>query len=102
MSEVTILHVSDLHIEKDSLYDISIILKALFYDLEQFGRNKINPDLVFFTGDFVKSGNDYNEFELARQHFVTPLMQSLNLPEDVFFFTPGNQVAPQSTVVTRI
>ncbi|MBF0537898.1 MAG: hypothetical protein HQL03_06560 [Nitrospirae bacterium] len=33
MSEVTILHVSDLHMTQGRLRDIESILKALYYDL---------------------------------------------------------------------
>ncbi|KJU85826.1 repeat-containing protein [Candidatus Magnetobacterium bavaricum] len=91
MSEVTMLHVSDLHMEAACLKDIKIVLDALFADLKLLREQyMLTPDLVLFTGDFVSSGSIYSEFELARQHFVTPLMQSLNLSEDVFFFTPGN------------
>ncbi|MBF0538995.1 MAG: metallophosphoesterase [Nitrospirae bacterium] len=90
MSEVTILHLSDLHMEDTKLYDIDIILDALFKDLEELGKNNIKPDLVFFTGDFVKSGKNKKEFTLVRDKFVNPLLEKLRLKEDCFFFTIGN------------
>ncbi|KJU82398.1 phosphohydrolase [Candidatus Magnetobacterium bavaricum] len=94
MSEITILHLSDLHMDKTHLRDIKIILKAMFDDLKGLkdkDNNDMKPDLVFFTGDLVNSGSDYNEFKLARDLFIDPLMKdALNLSENRFFFVPGN------------
>ncbi|MBF0607650.1 MAG: metallophosphoesterase [Magnetococcales bacterium] len=91
MSEVTILHVSDLHMEERHRRDIDIILGALYTDLVNLrDKESIKPDIVVFTGDLVKAGNNADEFALAESKLITPLMETLGLSKDQFFFVPGN------------
>ncbi|MBF0339304.1 MAG: metallophosphoesterase [Nitrospirae bacterium] len=90
MSEVTILHVSDLHMESKHLRDIRIILKALYADLVKLRGESVEPDIVVFTGDLVNAGSNADEFGLAESEFIKPLMGKLGLSNDRFFFVPGN------------
>ncbi|MBF0605936.1 MAG: metallophosphoesterase [Magnetococcales bacterium] len=91
MSEVTVLHVSDLHMEDGHLRDIKIILGALYADLANLRKNEsVEPNIVVFTGDLVKTGGNAGEFTLAKNAFIDPLMEVLRLSKDRFFFTPGN------------
>ncbi|MBF0591747.1 MAG: metallophosphoesterase [Nitrospirae bacterium] len=91
MPEVTVLHLSDLHMGKAHLKAIEIILSALYYDLINLRDiESVKPDMVVFTGDLVNSGSNVDEFNLAESKFINPLMQILGLPNDRFFFTLGN------------
>ncbi|MBF0536732.1 MAG: metallophosphoesterase [Nitrospirae bacterium] len=91
MSEITILHLSDLHMEKSNLTKPEVVMKALFEDLKRLRNNEdLKPDLVFFTGDLVKDGSKDEEFKRAKEEFITPLMKTLGLSEDCFFLVPGN------------
>ncbi|MBV6343108.1 metallophosphoesterase family protein [Candidatus Magnetobacterium casense] len=91
MSEVAILHVSDLHIEGKHLTDIKIVLGAFYADISSLRDiESIKPDTVVFTGDLVNAGSNADEFELAEGNFINPLMQISGLSRDRFFFTPGN------------
>ncbi|MBV6342664.1 metallophosphoesterase [Candidatus Magnetobacterium casense] len=90
MSEVTILHVSDLHMESKHLTDIRIILDALYADLVKLRWESVEPNVVVFTGDLVNAGSNVDEFGLAESVFITQLMGTLGLSTDRFFFVPGN------------
>ncbi|KJU82365.1 phosphohydrolase, partial [Candidatus Magnetobacterium bavaricum] len=90
MSEVTILHVSDLHMESKHITDIRIILDALYADLEKLRGESVVPDIVVFTGDLVNAGSNADEFGFAESDFITQLMGTLGLSTDRFFFVPGN------------
>ncbi|KJU82350.1 phosphohydrolase [Candidatus Magnetobacterium bavaricum] len=91
MSEITILHVSDLHMTQGHLIDIKIILRALYDDLEELrDREFVKPDIVVFTGDLVNAGSNVGEFDLAVSEFIDPLMYTLGLPRDLFFSVAGN------------
>lgn len=95
MAEATILHLSDLHMDKGHFKEIKIILDALFDDLKGLkdeNKKDLKPDMVFFTGDLVNSGSNYDEFGLAREEFIKKLLlpDILSLPEERFFFVSGN------------
>ncbi|MFK3939776.1 metallophosphoesterase [Alkalihalobacillus sp. NPDC078783] len=91
-----ILHISDFHIDSDSQEDLkNSIIIPLINDITEM--NNITPfDLVAFSGDLVdKGGKSFDgDIELAFLAFkdmvIEPIMAALQLPEDRFFFVPGN------------
>lgn len=87
--KLTFLHISDLHIEKKYLPDIKIVLNAFWEDIRKMNKN---IDLIFFNGDLIKHGNLglKEEYELAREQFIEPLLHLSGVSKDHMFFVPGN------------
>ncbi len=86
MSEIKILHLSDLHFDSERPKDTEIVLNALWKDLDNFK----DIDLILFSGDLVKAGDKKEDFEKAHQVFIKPLLEKTNLSNDDFFIVPGN------------
>jgi 3',5'-cyclic AMP phosphodiesterase CpdA len=85
-----ILHLSDLHASESTAWSTTPILKlAKKTILEQ--ANKINIDLVAFTGDIAYSGKK-EEYDIA-QNWLDDLCLSssgLNLQKEQILLVPGN------------
>jgi len=91
MAKVTILHLSDLHYTSSSHADISIIINALLSDLIFLKKNNsVSPDFVIFSGDIVQNADVMDDFEESKTLFIDPLLNTLNLSNDLFFISTGN------------
>jgi len=86
ISEIKILHLSDLHYDSSKPRDTEIVLNALWRDLESFR----DIDLIMFSGDLVKAGDKKVDFEKAYQAFIKPLLDKTGLDETNFYIVPGN------------
>lgn len=86
-----ILHLSDLHIDKDSIRDQRVVLRSLFGDIEHTVKKEGPYDLVFFTGDLIAKGaySDTNK-DLAIREFLVPLMEAAQISPERLFLAPGN------------
>lgn len=86
-----ILHISDLHFDKDHWRDQRIVLKALFEDIESTVRTDGPYDLVFFTGDLIAKGGytDANKAAVVKD-FILPLIEAAEIAPDRLFLVPGN------------
>lgn len=83
-----ILHLTDLHYEKNMVSTAKQrdILATLVSHLGSKGR----IDLVFFTGDLVKYGNKYTDFEEARDFFIRGIVDGAGIRKEDFIFCGGN------------
>lgn len=98
MDRISILHLSDLHMSKERLVDIKIVLNALFEDVQHFHEEE-PIDYVCFTGDLIQRGDRAEEqFELVLDHLITPLSQRLGLAADSIFVIPGNHEIDRSRI----
>ena len=80
------IHLSDLHIQcHEDNFESEFIYRKLLDDLKQF---KPHVDLVFITGDIAYSGEE-KEYKIAADFFHN-ISESLNIPNNRFFFVPGN------------
>jgi predicted MPP superfamily phosphohydrolase len=98
--QITWLHLSDLHIKSNDpveSYNRRIILNALFDDI----RNQISqgwvPDFIIFSGDLAYKGKK-EEYDLAVNSFLEPLIKVTGLTRDNLFFVPGNHDIDRSTI----
>lgn len=95
MKKIRILHITDFHLNKDTRKDWNLFLKdALIKRLKEENLKK-QIDLVCFTGDALDKGgvdfeNTVKGFEIFQIEVITPILESLNLNKDSFFFVPGN------------
>lgn len=92
---LTWLHMSDLHMRRDALDDIRVVLDALWDDLPQQIEQIGGPlDFIAFTGDVAFRGKE-EEYKLAEEHFFRPLLEVTKTsrdkdPKDKLFLVPGN------------
>jgi predicted MPP superfamily phosphohydrolase len=84
--QLQILHVSDLHAHPRNKDDMTLRLAALFDDLQE---ERVKPDLIVFSGDLANSGEP-DEYALAFEEFLTPLMNRLQLGPESVILVPGN------------
>ena len=92
MSQIHVLHLSDLHYSKTKKkdYDQGQILNALFRDLTELKKNGTPIDVIIFSGDLVYSGDDTTDFQSAMEEFITPLLSITGVTIDNFYIVPGN------------
>lgn len=91
MKRFTALHLSDLHLTKESGHDQQVVLKALFADIEHFVRPRGKIDAIFFTGDLIARGKyETDTYEYVKTEFVDPLLKASGVSNNRLFITPGN------------
>lgn len=86
MAEITILQLSDLHLDSSNTKDLQMVLNALWKDL----KTSKEIDFIVFTGDLVMAGDDKDSFREAYSVFIEPLLRKTNVDKDRFFIVPGN------------
>src|SRR5260221_13786203 len=96
-----ILHISDFHLDKQHQDDsVRYIVNPLLSSLKKLS-DETRFDLVLFTGDLVNmAGSSYGTIDTAfaefEKIFVVPLLQTLHLSREYFFFVPGNHDVDRS------
>ncbi|MBX3157102.1 MAG: metallophosphoesterase [Deltaproteobacteria bacterium] len=86
-TELTWLHISDIHLREETAWAQDIVLSAMLDDISR--RYKaVPPDLIFITGDIAFSGKP-KEYDRAEE-FVRKLGSILGLELDRIFLVPGN------------
>ncbi|MCH5259590.1 MAG: metallophosphoesterase [Lachnospiraceae bacterium] len=88
MQKHTIVHISDLHISLNNLNTVRELKTALIKDIKEHITDS-TIDMIVCSGDLVFSGKEEN-FEMALDDFVAPLLNAFNLSEDSFIYVPGN------------
>lgn len=87
---LTWLHLSDLHMRRDALDDMRVVLDALWRDLpEQIEKLGGHLDFIAFTGDVAFSGKE-EEYKLTEEHFFKPLFDTAKVSAERLFLVPGN------------
>ena len=108
MSSITWLHLSDLHFQKNDAHDRNIVLEKLLDDIdkrtEKYNSVLQHIDFVCFTGDIAFAGKS-EEYVLAFESFIEPLLKCLGLDATRLFVVPGNHdinrdlVTPMAKVI---
>lgn len=89
MGEITIIHVSDIHYEKNEPENQGLVISSFFDDLE----TKINPahatnTYCIISGDLVNKGNSEKIFSEFYNNFILKLAKLI--PLENIFWSPGN------------
>lgn len=98
-----VVHLSDLHLSKDNLSSLKqFYLKALIKDLNSWQKQK-PVDLVVLTGDLIDKGgssfkNNEDVYDIVKNEFITPIIQTLSLDNTRFLFIPGNHDVNESKI----
>lgn len=95
MRTLSILHISDAHIQKRDKEEIKDIIEKLVADVIKVQKQeKIKIDLICFTGDLIQRGdksfNDEYQWDLAQSILVEPLLENLELTKNEYIMVPGN------------
>jgi predicted MPP superfamily phosphohydrolase len=78
-----ILHLTDLHYTNQigGRTKQNKLLSNFFLDLE---NNVDKIDFVIFSGDLVQRGNNLNDFELAKIHFLDKIIEITKIKKENF------------------
>lgn len=96
-TRINILHVSDLHYEKDRAHDIRVVGEAFLEDLKQVCDSPLKPNLFVFSGDVANAGDDNDAFYRVLEHVIMPAAEATGTTETIFF-TAGNHDARREFV----
>lgn len=89
LSNMTWLHISDLHLRDDPTQRLSTVLEALLEDIEeQIHERNLVLDWIAVTGDVAYSGRK-DQYELAERFFES-LLDKTGLTKDRILVVPGN------------
>lgn len=98
MKKIKILHLSDLHITQKSELESKNLIEKVIDDVTQNLNRNGKIDLIIFTGDLVNSGKKEN-FELAFENVISPLIDNFSLTNDDFIYIPGNHEVDISKIL---
>jgi len=90
-----ILHLSDFHLNKDTLTDWREHIKDSLINKLKTINFSTKVDFVAFTGDLIdKGGKDLGgaeaAFKIFNMEIIIPILESLNITIDKFYIIPGN------------
>lgn len=89
MNKISVLHISDIHFEKNEPENQGLVISSFFHDLEHYLlQNDRDNNYCIISGDLVNKGatdHIYNEFY---QHFILKLSQFI--PLNHIYSVPGN------------
>lgn len=95
----TILHITDLHLKIDRLYNQKIVLKAFLDDLEKQCKEHGYPEAILFTGDLVHNADDEKVYERLFDEFIEKLLHVTNCGYNRIYFCPGNHDLQRSGII---
>lgn len=95
MPIIRILHFSDFHLDGKHIEEAKSLLRKMINVINKDFHDDKQVDLVIFSGDMInKGGHDFRNIDEAFNSFlyicINPLLTSLHLNKDRFFFTIGN------------
>ncbi|KAA9325636.1 metallophosphoesterase [Adhaeribacter soli] len=90
-----ILHLTDFHFSNQE-QDLHRQTKVVNKMIEHIKFQSEKPDLIFFTGDLVYSGDKIESFRKAKELLIDPLLKDLDIPLENFFICPGNHDVDRS------
>lgn len=88
MSTVKIIHISDIHFDKNEPESQGLILNAFFNDLIQLGIEKNDTIFCILSGDLVNKGLSQKIYEDFYEKFIKRLV--CFVPEKNIICVPGN------------
>ena len=94
--KISWLHLSDLHLGRDT-YNESIVMEKLLEDIkEQIANNQIELDFIFITGDLTFSGRK-EEFKYVEE-FLNKLSEVCLIDKENIIVVPGNHDVTRSDI----
>ncbi len=97
---VKILHISDLHASTEDQADRRMLIEAMFDDVERLCETK-PVDLVVLSGDLADRGVA-EEYEVARDLLIEPLITRLGIARDRLITVPGNHDVDRTAIRANV
>ncbi len=97
-NDLIILHISDLHYDKNDKDNIDIIINSFFKDLKTLEEKyQLKPDCIIFSGDLINKGDD-NAYDDVKKIFFEPLLKQLRLNSHDIYIAPGNHDVQRNAI----
>ena len=98
---IGILHLSDIHANKNNQKTIIRLVEQLLIDLQTLiHENNISIQSICITGDLIRSGDNADEeMDIVVDDLITPLLDFLQLSESDVYIVPGNHEVKRSAIV---
>ena len=98
---IGILHLSDIHANKNNQKTIIRLAEQLLIDLKKaIHENNISIQSICITGDLILSGDNADEeMSIIVNDLITPLLDYLKLSESNVYIVPGNHEVKRSVIV---
>lgn len=102
-NKFNVIHISDTHIRSSNIDELIQFRNALVKDIKKLlSKDELKSTLICFTGDLISRGdygyNVENQYALAIENFIYPLLIELEMELDSFFIVPGNHEIDLSKV----
>jgi hypothetical protein len=97
---IRILHISDLHASRDGEADRRMLVEAMLKDVESLSAEK-PIDLAIFSGDLADKGTP-DEYALARELLIEPLVDRLKIERDRLIAIPGNHDVDRTAIRANV
>lgn len=98
-----VIHLSDTHIRSSNIDELIQFKDALVVDIKKLlSKDELKSSFICFTGDLISRGdygyNVENQYSLAIDNLIYPLLLELEMEPDSFFIVPGNHEIDLSKV----
>lgn len=90
MSQLRILHFSDIHWHPNYSADLIVVRDAMLRDLRLLQEDGKSVDLIICTGDIVLAGENRDHFSLAYEEIIRPILEACGVGYNDIIFCPGN------------
>lgn len=97
MTDLQILHLTDLHLRASPPWDQQLLHKRLLEDLRGLDARGQKPNLLFFSGDLAYAAGDVDAYAPVGEYLSSVRDISNIAPNDVFL-CPGNHDIDRSVV----
>jgi len=84
-----ILHLTDFHWDEERSEDQKLVVGRLLADLKNVVADR-KVDAIVFSGDLVNKGGDDSSFLKAKEAFLDPVRDVLQLTDEAILICPGN------------
>lgn len=99
MSNIGILHLSDIHFCEDNKLKIINLLEKLDDDIK-IVKTESNSTikLICITGDLINNGANSAEYDSFMKEFLSPLLDKTKLQVEDVFIVPGNHEIDRNSI----
>lgn len=98
---IGILHLSDIHANKNNQKTIIRLAEQLLIDLQKvIPENNLSIQSICITGDLISSGDNADEeMTIVIDDLIAPLLNYLHLSESDVYIVPGNHEVKRAAIV---
>ena len=88
--KLSIIHISDTHVSESKIKNLDKVIKLLIKDIKLLcSTREVDDIIICFSGDLINKDKDI-EYDLALEHIIIPLLESLKLSVESLYIVAGN------------